>query len=531
MATSGVRHVVDVVALVVLLAIALAWPLHAPLIGAHGEAREGLVVQDVVDRGEWVLPHRNGELPSKPPLFHWIAALATRVIGASDAAVRSPSAIGGAAMLVATYAFGTMLGGRVVAWLAAGALLGTHGFWESAWEARVDMVFAACVTLALVAFYAWYRSGNGAARVGCYLAVACAVLAKGPAGAALPALVIAAFVVRESWRAGGRGTGRVAHARDVAGKLWSWPLVALVLLLDVGWYALAYERGGSEFLRVQLLHENVDRLVGRGVFGMHGGRSRFKMLGELATDLVPWNLALVWAAAAWLRGRRAPVGERFVHAWWILVVAVFTAAYGKRDVYLLPLYPAIALLAGVALATIPHDATRVARVLPVPGPVRRRFPARPALAFVALAVIAFDVALLVTSQVTRVHQARRKSLLSFVPVVAAAVPPDAPLYAAPDLDGSDVQVLAYRLRRPIPRAPDDVARVSAACGDGGSPSSGAADDASAAGTGESRSAAERAPVYLLIPATRAGAGDDARTRPIAVSTRRGTNVALVAIAR
>jgi 4-amino-4-deoxy-L-arabinose transferase-like glycosyltransferase len=64
----------DVVVLTLLVALVLAWPLAAPGIGTHGEAREGLVVQDLVARGHWVLPLRNGELPSKPPLFHWIAA-------------------------------------------------------------------------------------------------------------------------------------------------------------------------------------------------------------------------------------------------------------------------------------------------------------------------------------------------------------------------------------------------------------------------------------------------------------------------
>src|SRR6266404_7810453 len=94
-------------------------------------------------RGEWTLPRRNGELPSKPPLFHWMAAAAARVLGLSDATVRAPSAIAAWIMVVATFAIGAMIGGRPTGWLAAGALLGMAGFWQSAWEARVDMVFAA----------------------------------------------------------------------------------------------------------------------------------------------------------------------------------------------------------------------------------------------------------------------------------------------------------------------------------------------------------------------------------------------------
>jgi 4-amino-4-deoxy-L-arabinose transferase-like glycosyltransferase len=488
-------RITDAMVLTVVLAAALAWPLRAPPIASHGEAREGLVVHDIVWNGEWVLPRRNGELPSKPPLFHWIAAGTAHAVGLSDAVVRFPSALGAVAMLLATFALGVTIGGRVSAWLAAGALLGTHGFWEAAWEARVDMVFAAAVTIALVAFFLWYRAGRPLARVVCHGAIACAVLAKGPAGAALPALVIIAFVARESWRdRASRPDGALGGVLAVIRRFWSWPLVALVVAVDLGWYLLAFREGGTEFLRVQLLHENVDRVIGRGVFGMHGGRSRFAMLIELATDLVPWNLVLVWGVVAWLRGHRADVGERFLHAWWIVVVAVFTIAFGKRDVYLLPLYPAIALLAGRALAGAVE--TRLFGVLPAPAWARRRFPTRPALATLAIAIVAFDITLVTVSELVRVHRVRRKSLLSFVAAVAAEVPGDALLYATPDLAGSDLQVLAYRLRRDIPRAP---LADGAASGD----------------------------AYYLLPAANDDALRDARYHRIATSARRGSNVVLV----
>jgi 4-amino-4-deoxy-L-arabinose transferase-like glycosyltransferase len=527
-------RIVDVLLLTLVLAAALAWPLHAPPIAAHGEAREGLVVQDVALHGEWTLPRRNGELPSKPPLFHWMAAAAARVFGLTDATVRSPSALAAWVMVVATFALAAAIGGRASGWLAAGALLGMAGFWQSAWEARVDMVFAAAITVALGAFFAWYRGGGAVARAGCYLATACAVLAKGPAGAVLPALIVVAFVARESWRRhrgharagtgmdavvqdpavlagapaalGAPGGGPLTHLRAVIARFWSWPLVAVVVLVDLGWYALAYRRGGVEFLTVQLLHENVDRLVGRGVFGMHGGRSRLTMIAQLATDLVPWNLVLVWAAVAWARGARADLGERFLHAWWLVVVGVFTAAYGKRDIYLLPLYPAIALVAGRALAAATARAPGgpVLGVVPVPAALRRRFPTRPALALVAVAIIAFDATLVTVSQVARLHGVRRRSLLAFVRDVEAGVPPDAPLFAAQDLDGSDLQVLAYRLRRTIPRtpAPDPLAmpRIAAA-----------------------------PYVYVLLPSTTADARSDPRARRVATSSRRGTDVALIAV--
>lgn len=445
----------DLSLLTLLVLVVLAWPLAAPPIGTHGEAREGLVVQHVVDHGRWVLPLRNGEVPSKPPLFHWIAASASRMAGASDAMVRVPSALGAWLVLMLVYVVGVAAGGRASGWFAVGALAGMHTFFESATEARVDMLFTAGVTLALVAFLRWdhprvgpsggpdsprgythwgedaARADPAWARVVCYGAVGAAVLTKGPAGAVLPLLVIVAFLARE---------GRLGRVRD----LWSPRLAVGVAAVIVGWYALATAIGGGDFLARQIFHENVDRFVGRGVFGMHGGRSRLAMVENLATDLLPWNLVLVWAAVRWWRGEREDGVGRFLHTWWIVILLFFTAAYGKRGVYLLPLYPAVALLAGRALARL-----------------WSALPERPARALVA-AIVVVDVGVVLVGQLVRVHRAEGRSLVPFAAAVAAEVPRAAPLVADASLDESDLLVLAYRLDRDIPRLEPDATCVAGA---------------------------------------------------------------------
>jgi 4-amino-4-deoxy-L-arabinose transferase-like glycosyltransferase len=471
----------DLLLLTFLLAGLLVWPVHAPPIGAHGEAREGLVVQDILRNDHWILPYRNGELPSKPPLFHWIAAAAAHPFGPSDATMRFPSALAAWVMVIATFTLALALAGRIAGWLAVGALLGTHGFWQSATEARVDMLFGACTTVALAAFFSWHRSRGTVARSVVYGAIACAVLAKGPAGIVLPGLVILAFLVREAVGGShgapcdraGEGLGTAApvgggtrwHVAGVAAQLardlrdfWSWPLAIGVFLLDAGWYGLAFRAGGRDFLAVQLVRENVDRFVGRGVFGKHGGRPTFVMVTELVTDLLPWNLVLVWAAVRLVRGDRENTGGRFLHAWWLVILVFFTVAFGKRDVYLLPLFPAIAVLAGRALAAwleVIGDPPHLLALVPVPAGLRRAFPGRSALALVAIAIAAFDLVLLGTSQAVRVYRDRQGSLVRFARTVADRIPNGAGLYADADLNEGDLLVLAYRLDRPIPRVADN----------------------------------------------------------------------------
>jgi len=159
----------DALLLVLIFAALLFRLLLSPPIWHHGEAREGLVVQTIVQDQQWILPLRNGELPSKPPFFHWIAALTALVFGLSDFIVRLPSAIGAQVMTITTFLIGRAVGDRKTAWLAVGALLGMYEFWDSGTQARVDMIFAACITVSLAGFFFWYRDRRKTARATCLL--------------------------------------------------------------------------------------------------------------------------------------------------------------------------------------------------------------------------------------------------------------------------------------------------------------------------------------------------------------------------
>jgi 4-amino-4-deoxy-L-arabinose transferase-like glycosyltransferase len=412
----------------------------SPPIWLHGEAREGLVVQGIVHAHQWILPYRNGEVPSKPPLFHWIAALAALLIGVNDFTVRLPSAIGAEIIVIATFLLGRSVGGRRAGWLAVGALLGMYEFWDAAAQARVDMVFTACVTVAIAGFIFWYREGNNSARATCYIATACAVLAKGPAGMVLPGVVIVAFLIAE------RRLRRL-------GDLWSWPLALLVVVIDVGWYALAYHIGGNEFLQVQIQRENLDRALGSGEFMEH--KTFLVTAGWLVTRTLPWNLALLWSLIRRWHGQREDSTGRLLHVWWSSVMVVFALAAGKRAVYLLPLYPAIAVLAARSLLEIIPGwarSTEIKGVAPM-APVSGGTPGYHLTAGKAIGVgmVALDLAvMLVNHNVWRSAKSRR-ARLAFSEKVSKIVPPQAALFAAADFDNNNLIVMAYRLGRGLER--------------------------------------------------------------------------------
>jgi 4-amino-4-deoxy-L-arabinose transferase-like glycosyltransferase len=411
----------------------------APPIWHHGEAREALVVQGIVDNHEWILPLRNGEMPSKPPFFHWLAALPAFVFGPSDWIVRLPSAIGAATMAGVTFFMGNQMGGRKTGWLAAGALLGMHEFWISGSQARVDMVFAACIALALAGFFFWYRDGRRGTRATCYVASACAVLAKGPVGLILPGLTIISFLIFE---------GRL---RDLW-AFWSWPLAALLLLVDLGWYAFAYNMGGNEFLGLQIATENVDRFFGRGSFSTEN--TSFDTLVWLARQTLPWNLVLVWSLIRRIKGAREDWAGRFLHTWWISIFVCFVLAARSRPVYLLPMYPAIALLAARAIGDRIRSFTEPSDIESIEKARRPWWRPKPIVKRVGVGVAIFDLTLMLLVKPTYwTDRHARNARLAFIEDIRAIVSPPKQLFSAPEVDPTDAMVIAYRLEREIARKP------------------------------------------------------------------------------
>lgn len=421
--------------------------LSAP-IWHHGEAREGLVVQNIVREHHWILPFRNGELPSKPPLFHWLASLPALFVGANDFIVRLPSVLAALVMAFTVFSLGRAMGGRITAWLAVGTLLGMYEFWNSATQARVDMVFSACITVSAAGFFFWHRDRSQIARTFCYLACACAVLAKGPVGIALPVLIIGGFLAIE----------RDSRALRT---LWFWPLAGIVLLIDLGWYGAAYAIGGDEFLRLHLWLENFDRFIGRGSFASQN--TTLSTAVWLANQTFPWNLALPWSLLKFLRGERGDWTGRFLHVWWLSIFGFFALAARSRAVYLLPLCPAIALVAARGMSAMIskiEGAYSFGTLNESSSVSTTARPSRKIVKRLGICIVLVDVGLMLA--IPRFWQDSRliNARVEFIEKIRSLVRTNGALFVTPEFDTSETIVIAYRLGRPIGHKPLACARPS-----------------------------------------------------------------------
>ena len=333
----GMKAAVREALVVVLTCAALYGPgLASVPFYTRGEPREGLVVQEMLRSGEWLVPSRSrSELARKPPLYYWSAASAMRLLpGRPELALRLPSAVLATAAVVTTWATARMTWGAAAGLPAALVLASAFEWTRAATSARVDMTLAAAMTAVLAGWTLVLLRGGLAGAIIAALGAALGTLAKGPVALVLPALAAAGLVVTERRRAA------AARLRPVA-------VLAVAAAVAGVWYALALARHGGAFAEV-VARENLHRFVA-GDDHAHGAG----YLVPLAlVGLLPWTAILPLALVPLRAKPRSPAAV-LAASWLATGVVFFSFAAAKRSVYLLSLYPAVALLIGAAVAAPP----------------------------------------------------------------------------------------------------------------------------------------------------------------------------------
>ncbi|HEX7231372.1 MAG TPA: glycosyltransferase family 39 protein, partial [Candidatus Binatia bacterium] len=301
----------------------------------RGEPREGLVVWEMYSSGNWILPAVNGDyIPFKPPLFHWLALLVSFFFGRVDEfTLRFPSALLATAGVLLTYRVATRLWGLTAGIVSGVVLVTCSEWWQAGTEAQVDMTLALFVSAACLYFdFLYHERDFGLLKaLGLPFLLGLATLAKGPLGLAVSGLVFLVYLCLR---------------RDFAFVRKLYPFqAALVFLATAGWwYGAALWRGGAAFFFRQIVDENL-----RTAAGTYGHfQPVYYYLPVFLQNTLPWSLFIPCIALFLYLRRRRLEEERllFPLVWLFSVLIFFSASLGKRGVYILPLYPAFALLFG-----------------------------------------------------------------------------------------------------------------------------------------------------------------------------------------
>jgi 4-amino-4-deoxy-L-arabinose transferase-like glycosyltransferase len=366
-----------------------------------GEPREAVTVFDIVHGGGVILPMRAGvEIPSKPLLMHWMAALVSLLYGSvTELTVRLPSALLAIAGMLVCYCYVRKLFNQRAA-LLAGLFLGTtFQYLQAGTGARVDMTLTFFLEVALFEFIA-VAEGLTRRRMLLYLAISFAVLAKGPVGLVLPGLVALVWLVlQQRWNT-------LRDLRLVRGAI-------AVAVLGGGWYFAAAYVGGMDFVRKQVIAENFQRFVdGKG---FHEGHVHpfYYLEFALIAGFMPWSVLLpLPVLQALKRGTRLNARHLYLLVWVLTVLLFYSVAESKRGVYLLALYPALATLLALG----------VVRTMGNPTDSMRRF-TRIMGRLAGVTMLLLGVAALVGLAVVVVAPAAMRDFLAFWGITARGFVP------------------------------------------------------------------------------------------------------------
>ena len=305
-----------------------------------GEPREAVTVFNMLHGGGFILPLRAGvEVPSKPLLMHWLAAIISLLAGGvSEWTVRMPSGLFAIGGMLAAYFYVRRLFDDRTAFLTALVLGTTVQYLQAGSGARVDMTLTFFLEIAFFEFIL-IAEGLTQRRMTLYFAIAMAVLSKGPVGLVLPGLVALVWIAIQ---------GRWKLLREL--RLGRG--AALVALLAGGWYLAAALAGGMAFVHKQLLAENLFRFVRDNSFHEGHAHPFYYVEGALLTGFLPWTpLLLVVFVRAVRHPRQIDPRLSYLMVWFAVVLLFYNLPQSKRGVYLLALYPALAALLAIYLET------------------------------------------------------------------------------------------------------------------------------------------------------------------------------------
>ncbi|HQR11113.1 MAG TPA: glycosyltransferase family 39 protein [Casimicrobiaceae bacterium] len=321
------------------------------------EGRYAEIAREMAVTGNWVTPRLNGlKYFEKPPLQYWATAATFNAFGVHEWTARLVPALAGVFTVVMIGVTMARLDGATSG--AYGALAMAGSLWPFAMSQllTLDSVLCAWLTAMLCAFLLAQRDrlslrGRRNLMLIAYAAAAGATLTKGLVALVIPggALVLYSLATRDigPWK-----------------RLHILPGLALYMALAAPWFLLV-SRVNPEFAQFFFIHEHVERFL-TNEHRREG--SWYYFIPLLAAGILPWLTVWLWTLkSSW---RNAPVAAngfswpRFCLAWAAFVFVFFSVSGSKLPSYILPMFPALALVLGWQIKLLPFR-TLARLVLPL----------------------------------------------------------------------------------------------------------------------------------------------------------------------
>lgn len=357
--------------LIILCCLAMLPMLGLTDFNTKGEPREAVVAMSMLEQHNWILPTNNGgEIPYKPPMFHWCVAACSLLTGGmvNEFTSRLPSALSLIVLTALTFRFFARRRGEAEGLVAALLMFSSLEVWRAGANCRVDMMLTLFTVAAIYALVSWWERGMKFLPWLAILLMSCATLTKGPVGVIIPSLVAGVFML-------------LRRAPVLKTFLLLFLAALLSLILPLCWYWAAYQQGGDEFLYL-VMEENFGRMLGNMSYDVHVHSWPYN-IAMLLSGLLPWTLIpllriCVLKKSSWRKGyeslrsgvghwfewlRKAPLSDVLSLTACVVIFIFYSLPKGKRGVYLLPMYPFAAYFLARLMLAMARNKRRILMLL------------------------------------------------------------------------------------------------------------------------------------------------------------------------
>jgi 4-amino-4-deoxy-L-arabinose transferase-like glycosyltransferase len=311
------------------------------------EGRYAEIPREMVASGDWLTPRLDGiKYFEKPALQYWLTAAAYEAFGIHQWTARLWPALAGFVGVLFIGYVGLRLGGPRLALYSAAALGGCIWYVLNAHILTLDSGLTLWMSVGFGALLLAQRSAAAEREQRIWMliawsALALAVLSKGLIGVVLPgaSLFVYSLLTRDwaVWR-----------------RLHLFGGLLLFTLIAAPWF-IAVSLANPEFFRFFFIHEHFERFLTNE---HHREGAWWYFVPILAGGILPWLTVLAWTAPRLWSGASVDSNgfswQRFALVWSAFIFVFFSLSSSKLPSYILPIFPALALVIGVQLATLPE---------------------------------------------------------------------------------------------------------------------------------------------------------------------------------
>lgn len=327
-----------------LIAVALIWfaNLEYRTLIKPDEGRYAEIPREMVVSGDWVTPRLN-ELKyfEKPPLQYWATATAYTLFGEHQWTSRLWAGLTGFAGILLVWFAGLRLFGREAAGYAALLLSSSLLYVLMAHINTLDMGVTFFITLGILGLLLGQAQADVKKRrnwmLVAWAGLALAVLSKGLMGLVLPGAALFIYCV-------------VQRDFGVLKRMHWLPGLAVFFAITVPWFVLVM-KANPEFFERFFIYEHYTRFTTK----THGRyQPWYYFIPILLAGALPWTVLMFDSMFRTLRSSNLPDKtfntQRFLLIWAVFIYVFFSVSGSKLPSYLLPMFPALALLMGKRIA-------------------------------------------------------------------------------------------------------------------------------------------------------------------------------------